>query len=279
VIDEARACGVARPMRRMDGRGGIMRKATRHWPCLAVGAALWVLTASARGSEPEPLVMSFGAYNAAPYAIMGDGEVTGGILYDLRKHLARRLDRPVVMQRVPRKRQPYGFREGWLDLTCMVNAAWLDDPDTFLWSDVVRRERETFLAPRAQAPSIRDLDDLAGKTVGTVFGYVYDPRLTARFESGDIERDDGASLQQNLRKLKAGRIDVVLSKAINLRYHLADGLGLDAFAITPFVLSSHDIYCAVRETHPDAETVVAAINGLIADGTMREILSRYPERS
>jgi polar amino acid transport system substrate-binding protein len=126
---------------------------------------------------------------------------------------------------------------------------------------------------------------LRGMVLGAISGYGYeteigdyiqahkDDRSRVQFASGDT------ALAQNLKKLVAGRVDVVIDDANVLRGAIADlGLG-DSVAVTGDEMGPVEIYIAFSPADPraaeHATLLSEGIERLRASGRLAEILARY----
>lgn len=78
----------------------------------------------------------------------------------------------------------------------------------FYYSDPVVESDTVFFHLKTTRFSWNSIDDLSGYVVGVTNGYYYHPALDSAIKAGKVHVQVGASDEQNLRKLLAGRIDV-----------------------------------------------------------------------
>lgn len=128
---------------------------------------------------------------------------------------------------------------------------------------------------------------LAGKVLGSVSGYAYGGDIGAYVEAhkGDRSKvqltsgDD--ALAQSLKKLVAGRLDVVIDDANVLAHVIAD-LGLCERVVIADKGTPAKIYVAFSPACPKAKEYAALLSEGVArlrsSGRLAEILSRYDVR-
>ncbi|MQG92530.1 ABC transporter substrate-binding protein [Pseudomonas sp. MN1F] len=158
----------------------------------------------------------------APYVYRDSGQAKG-IDYEVTTEVFRRLGVEVDWQFLPWKRclalVELGQADGVMDIfqvesrkAYMVYPAEpMSDVEFVLFQASDRRH------------AIRQLDDLAGLTVGTSPGYAYDAAFN---ESEDFRRETAPSHEANFGKLIRGRIDLLVTDRLVGRY-LQNQLGLE----------------------------------------------------
>lgn len=204
-----------------------------------------------------------------PLADIDEAQLRGGIHRDLAQALARKLNRQLVVQVLPRKRIAQALETGRGDLLCLYLPEWL--PGHFQWTQPFFPQTE-LLVSALSAPKPQALADLAGQPVGTVLGYTY-PELEAalgrRFQRIDVNTN-----ATNLRKLAVGRIAHVATIKTFYDYQLRKGEKLNAHK--PLLIKQYLTRCALspKSNVPLAE-VEHAISQLVGEGTISKILSDY----
>jgi len=158
----------------------------------------------------------------APY-VYRDGSRVRGIDYEVTTEVFRRLGVELDWQFLPWKRclalVEQGQADGVMDIfqvesrkTYMVYPAEpMSDVEFVLFQASDRRH------------AVRQLNDLAGLTVGTSPGYAYDRAFS---ESPDFHRETAPSHEANFGKLIRGRIDLLVTDRLVGRY-LRRQLGLE----------------------------------------------------
>lgn len=92
-----------------------------------------------------------------------------------------------------------------------ATAVWMyqeDRTEDYYFSDPVLNETFVLFTPRDAAFDWQTLDDLAGLTIGGGLGYSYGPDFDKALEEGTFTMLRQATVEQNLRMLAAGRIDL-----------------------------------------------------------------------
>lgn len=204
-----------------------------------------------------------------PLADIDDAQLRGGIHRDLAQALARKLNRQLVVQVLPRKRIAQALETGRGDLLCLYLPEWL--PGHFQWTQPFFPQAELLVSALAAARP-QSLTELAGQPVGTVLGYTY-PEFEAAL-GRRFQRIDVTSNAINLRKLSAGRIQHVATIKTFYDYQLRKGEKLNAHK--PLLIKQYLTRCAVspKSNVPLAE-VDHAISQLVGEGTISKILSDY----
>lgn len=232
-------------------------------------SVLLLATLTFGSAQAGPLVVLVDTSTEMPLADIRQGELRGGIHRDLAAALARKLNRSLELQVLPRKRIAMALESGQGDLLCLYLPEWL--PGHFQWSQPFFPQTELLVtALNAQQPQV--LADLAGQQVGTVLGYSY-PELEAAL-GARFRRTDVSSNVINLRKLAAGRIPHVATIKTFYDYQLRKGEKLNAHA--PLVIKQYLTRCALS---PNSSVALAevdhAIGQLVGEGAIGKILSNY----
>lgn len=239
------------------------------------------------------LLLCLTAYAAAPLRMVADNSLAppmarfdaarntllDGIVFDFGTALAAELGRQVHFKVVPTRRTRLLLQSGQADLLCFYAPVWLNEAELpaqrrFLWSHELVLDRDVLLQARKAKPA-SSLDDLHGLRIGTVHGYVY-PALQPLQDAGLIERDDTHSIEANLAKLRAGRLDAAVVNEVNFRYLRKLDPALDAELQQTLTLHEAMLACAVsrRSAIPFAR-LDAAIRTLITRGDLAWIYQRY----
>jgi ABC-type amino acid transport substrate-binding protein len=224
------------------------------------------LAAQARAAD---LVMVAPTDQAMPIVRFQDGHLTGGIIKDLGDAIAQRMGRRPVYLNVDVPGVQPTLGSGRADAMCYVMPFWIDGD--YLWSSPLIPDAEMVVA-RPAAATIRSLKDLRDKQVGTVAGYRY-PRveqvLGKRFARADAE-----NIEKNLQQLASGKVDYTIIGENTLAYlqriHPGQAMRVD------LVFSTYKAQCALsRKSSVSAEEFNRAIDALLEDGSVSQILARY----
>lgn len=212
--------------------------------------------------------------NTPPYAIFNQyQQLVGGLSKDILDELASLMQREVSYLDLPRARVEQWLHSGEADIACFLNPDWVEQPDKLLWSPPLFVTRQLFLRLVGN-PSINTLVDLAGKRVGTTRGFTY-PELEQVFSLGDVVRDDSHSLQSNIKRLKQGRLDVVMSVDLSFYYYQQTLQDADIVA-DPIWTEPPGVFCALSSQ--DIKRAMAFHQGLqqlVDSGFIQQRLNFY----
>ena len=234
----------------------------------AISVLLPALLAIAPASAAE-LVVLVDTSTEMPLADIDGGRLRGGIHHDLAQALARKLNRQLVAQVLPRKRIAMALDSGQGDLLCLYLPQWLPGP--YQWTQPFFPQTE-LLVSALNAPAPQELSDLRDRPIGTVLGYSY-PELEVALGM-HFRRADVSSNAINLRKLAAGRIAHVATIKSFYDYRLRQG---DKLPVHPPLQIRHYLTrCALSpNSSVKLEEVDNAITELINEGAIGRILSNY----
>lgn len=139
-----------------------------------------------------------------PLVQVDDGQVHGGILYDMMTSLARQVGSPAEFYIIPRKRLQAAMENGQIDVRCYAAQSWQPNlSGDYIWSIPVMQQRDILVAQVGDDAPV-DISRLTGEKIGTVLGFIY-PILDQGFASGALQRDDARNQLQVLEKLLAHR--------------------------------------------------------------------------
>ncbi|WP_028453157.1 ABC transporter substrate-binding protein [Chitinilyticum aquatile] len=154
-------------------------------------------------------VMLYSHYDYPPFVIP-DGE-------GLNQRLAERMSAlsqgryAFVLQMLPRKRLDQLLATpGWQGVVPWVNPQWFDDvrQQRFLWSAALLHDEDLLLSRPELALEWRGPESLQGLRLGGILGHRY-VDVDALVGRGLILREDVPTLEANVRKLMAGRVDAI----------------------------------------------------------------------
>jgi ABC-type amino acid transport substrate-binding protein len=233
-----------------------------------LSAALWTLSGAALAA-PGELVMLAPLDQAMPIARFQNGVLVGGIVKDFGDLLAQRLGRRPVYLNADTPDVTPALGSGRADAMCYVLPFWIDGD--YNWSPPLFPDAE-MLAARSDMPHLRSLKDLRDQPVGTVAGYRYqrvELVLGKRFR-----RVDAANMEANLQQMIAGKVPYTMLSEATLTYLQRSQPDLKLHA--GLVFSAYKAQCAfsTRSQIPFDE-VSRAIDTLLKDGSIRQILARY----
>lgn len=237
-----------------------------------------LLSASSLAQDTLPIRAIVSDSNTPPYAIFAaDASLQAGLSKDILDELGRRLGRPVTYLNLPRARVEPWLLEGKAELACFLNPDWVATPNELLWTDALFTTQQLLVRRRDTEP-LTGIQYLAGKRVGTTWGFTY-PELEQVFRSGDVIRDDAHSLESNLLRLQQGRLDVVMT--VDLSYHFYQKTAGDQnLAADPLWSEPPAVYCALSQHNTeDANALKRQFSQLVASGFVQQQLAFYMGQS
>jgi len=172
-------------------------------------------------------------------------------------------------------------REGLAD--CVVGAYWIDTPDFVFGEEPLGMDIQAFFVRRDHPFRFHGQpQDLRGMRVGVIGGYAYGEEYDRLIRlSGAVSEpmNDDNALEQNIRKMLAGRIDTTLESKFVMQAKLKD-LGLQRQVImagqfgepTPMYIACSP----AKHTSTHYVTLLdQGIRAMRASGELREMLARY----
>lgn len=201
-----------------------------------------------------------------------DGEVVGGILYDITLRVSEILGLSFRFMEMPRKRLDDAMLANSINVRNYSNPAWTPSASSFRWSPPLFLAEDRILTLRNHRP-IMVTEDLQGMRIGTILGYVY-PVLDPLFERNLIHRDDVTFFGRNFQKLLLRRIDGMVADSILLQWISREQK--DTVALQPLMLSSYSIHWAITpELDKAFPRLIPTLKTMVEDGTITTILSKY----
>jgi polar amino acid transport system substrate-binding protein len=243
-----------------------------------VSLLLLLLSAMSMSQQQEPLRAIVSDSNTPPYAIFAaDASLQAGISKDIIDELGRQLQRPVSYFNLPRARVEPWLQEGKAELACFLNPDWVVQPDLLLWTEPLFTTQQ-LLVRRHDTKPLTGIQYLAGKRVGTTWGFTY-PELEQVFRSGDVIRDDAHSLESNLQRLLQGRLDVVMTVDLSYHYYVKTA-GSQNLVADPLWSEPPAVYCAISQHDTgNAAELKQQFTKLVQSGFIQQQLAFYMGRS
>ncbi len=222
------------------------------------------------------LVLRTGLPEWAPWQIYEGTGVTG-IVVDIMLEYAARLGYTVQYEQLPQNRMLEGFKAQTLDLEPASNPAWRAEYDDIsVYSIPYYPTMDVMFMRKGNGLKPSSIQDFRGLRMGCVLGYYYSQGLQEELESGAITRDDAPTDSNNLQKLLAGRVDVIIiEKTVALYLMKQSGI---APAEVELVYEHSRADLSVR-LHKNKEALLpelnAALAAMIAEGFVQEVVDKY----
>ena len=195
--------------------------------------------------------------------------------------LAERVFAPVYQVRyvtMPWARALEEVRAGRIDAVIGANSN--DDPSLLYPRNPISRITDDFYVRADNPLAYRGLRSLRGKRVGIIKDYGYDPALRRMLDtSAQVEGTGGDDpLEQNIRKLLAGHLDVVVESGVIMQYKLKQ-LGLEKEIRHLGGIEQGHVYLAfspaLAQSRGRIRQYDAGIARLRASGALRTIYATY----
>lgn len=218
-----------------------------------------------------PAVSSWGP----PYGQFRDGQLAGGINYDLFVAVAEQLRLTLAPINMPRPRVDAAALAGEFDLRCQLSPDWIkSSAEAYLWTSPLFEMLDVLVGHDAIAAP-RDLDQLpAGSAVSTVLGFSY-PTLDERFQDGRLRREDTVAVDRALRKLSLRRTPYAVVNLRDLGWYLRNTPEHN-LATWRLPVARYDYRCAVPKlSRVDAPAVIAVLERLKLQGEIDRIVLRH----
>ncbi|MDO6527705.1 transporter substrate-binding domain-containing protein [Motilimonas sp. 1_MG-2023] len=220
------------------------------------------------------LVVTYAPSDNAPYVFLGPSGAESGIIVELMDELARRADVVVSYQQVARKRLEYSLQTGKVHVVVTSSPKWLAEPDKVDWALPIFDEKNV-LVIRRDSPNITNVEDLIGLTLGTVLGYAY-PEIDNELTNGLVIRSDSLEVMHNLTRLKAGRLDAVVTSDIQGTWLLKESGYQNELVFASFLFSEQKITPAVSKLSPvPLDQLNQVLQSMLDDGFITKLLQKY----
>ncbi|MBI2380277.1 MAG: transporter substrate-binding domain-containing protein [Gammaproteobacteria bacterium] len=183
---------------------------------------------------------------------------------------------------MPWERTLMSVRQGQFD--CAIGAYKEDAPD-FVFPEEPQGMDQSFLWVKTDdAWKFNGLDSLKGRSVGLIGGYAYDEAFQKFVENAGngvqvqtINADNG--LEQNIKKLQAGRVNVVVESESVMKAKLADMGMSDQIRSAGTLTDPVPMYIACSPAKASskeyARLLGEGVRQLRASGELKAILDKY----
>ncbi|MDN6859998.1 transporter substrate-binding domain-containing protein [Pseudomonas sp. CAN2814] len=235
-------------------------------------ATALLLTATLAQADDRPLRFSVVDSWAMPLAQIENGELTGGILFELFNETAHELGRTAAFHIVPRARIEQALLTHSVDVRCYVSRTWIEHEfSDYRWTVPLMVQRDLLVT--RDAPADR-LESISSQSIGTVLGYHY-PRLQPLLDSHWLTRDEARNQELVLKKLRIGRYQYAISSEFALNWFNRELPEAERLQIAS-VIEETPLSCMVLDS-PEVHTdeVLSALAKIKASGKIEQILDHY----
>lgn len=163
------------------------------------------------------------------------------------------------------------------DFDAIVGVWYTDERAGVLaFSEPFMQNRLQFMKRAADDIQLRNRDDFVGLRVGIVEDFAYSEQ---QYDTTGIDIVSGGSVGENVDRLLANELDLVLGDHLVLRHEADQRRAAKRLEILPLVLESRSLHLAVSRKRPDHSQIVTAFDKSIAamkaDGTYNSMLANY----
>ena len=157
-------------------------------------------------------------YSYPPYIV----SKSEGLSFELASYLTQaskgRFKFVVVL--VPKNRLMHNLKNThWKGIVPWVTPIWMQELQgrRFIWSETLFEAGDVVVSRKARAIEWRSPADIYGLRFGGILGHSYSD-LDMAFLENKILREDAPDLVSNLKKLEAGRVDVLFAPDYAIKY-------------------------------------------------------------
>lgn len=210
-----------------------------------------------------------------PYAFFdSDRNLTGGAVKDVIEAIGKKANLPVEFVYLSRNRVDTAMERGQAEVRCYMNEAWAIRPENYLFSQPIFQTSNSIIWKRDRKPILK-MDDVQGKTIGTVAGYIYGG-LGGLFKTGKAKRTDAVSEGMNVTLLQKDRIDYAIVETTSFNWILKKKEGMAALEVESFLVEVVPVKCAVlKKNRQSFKVIESALEKMKQDGTMKAIVAKY----
>ncbi|MEH6473137.1 MAG: transporter substrate-binding domain-containing protein [Halopseudomonas sp.] len=235
------------------------------------------LLTSALASSAYAATVNLYTYHLTPPFVSGKGE---GLTYDMASYLTSKSAGKFefVVKELPRKRLNEVIKSDQSGVVPWVSAAWFKDKEetTYLWTSGFFEDGNALLSPASNKVEFDgDVASLHGLKFGAVRGHHY-KGIDEAVDAGKIKRQDAQSIDANLKKLAAGRVDFSSAANSASRFLVAQ-MGLTDkvhFSSKPHTQYSRRFL--VMKQLPEVQGFLSdVVNGMPQDAEWQSIVGKY----
>ncbi|WP_293766254.1 transporter substrate-binding domain-containing protein [uncultured Aquitalea sp.] len=234
--------------------------------CLAVCAAA------------QPLLVATDE-NLPPFSFVEGGKVVG-VDVDMLREAARRAHVALDIQPMPWKRVLQELRQGDVPLASPL----FRTPEREAFADYLGPVHISMLGLFVRKDRMfpfNKVDDLQGKRLGVMRGFVMQDELDAAIKAGRVQVEEGTTVEQNVGKLVLGRVDAFINNVASTYYQVRGTPAAQQIVVLPVLLQEHrPAFLAASKAArgaalPGVEALGKALQKQMQDGTYQKILAGY----
>ena len=267
-------------------KSGSMLKPAGGLFCLMLVVLLFTGQALARG------VLRLATFDTPPKEYLDDGEPVG-LNIDILNEAFRRLDIEISIEFFPLQRCLVMAKKGAVDgVFAIVRTPEREKYLTFPATPLYECDFYLFKLKDRNISLAQDYSNANKYTLGTAHGFNYNDEINSAIAQGRFKRVEPVwDIRQNMVKLLAGRVDMVLEDKVTVLHYLKEMNSEDkadtvmaANGNTPFVAGTNKTYLAFSKYTISPELVEkfsTVLKDMLQDGTIKKYEEKYlvPENS
>lgn len=235
-------------------------------------AACLLLACTTLQADQSPLRFAINDSWGMPMVRIEHDTAVEGILVDLQRALAAKVDREAKLIVLPHMRVERAMDSGDIDVRCYVSPSWINaGHKRFIWTRPFMSQRDLLVSTE---PGSFKVEELQRERIGTVLGFNY-PRLQPLFERGQLFREDTRTQDQALLKLRAGRYRYAITNEHSLAWFNRQQTP-EQRLFAQSVLATVPVSCIVRN-EPDVPVLelLHAMEQMAEEGRFDQIINEY----
>lgn len=180
-----------------------------------------------------------------------------------------------VLIPLPVARAHREFEQGHVDIEPGINSAWRQSTTVpGVYSKAYDISAEVIVFNRTPKNPIRTPQDLLGKRLGVVRGFVY-PDFEPYFASGQIIRVSNVSQENLVLQLSKGRLQQIIMGKATVEYMIKTNPNFKNLVVGHTMMKTD----VMMRVHPSKAQLLprlnAALDKLVADGQLEKIYAKY----
>ncbi|MEE4241835.1 MAG: transporter substrate-binding domain-containing protein [Desulfopila sp.] len=245
---------------------------------IALVTLLSVQSGQASSSLPTEVTLVNDPY--PPYVMPAGHPLGPGIDMEIALQVLKNLGIEVTVELMPFRRVLATLEAGQADMT--TSLSFRKERDAYLlWSRPYRKDvRYIFFTRRDSSFNPQRLDDLSGKDVGMVSGFVFPP---AFIENRDIRKTEAPHMESLVNMLLADRFDAIIVNSVVGRYQLqATGRMTEVKEaqfelVTPGSKGTVMAFSRARNHEELVRHFDQELERMLSDGAIERIVEKYLE--
>lgn len=209
------------------------------------------------------------------------GFANEGLSFDLMTEILGRIDQTFTLELLPQKRVLSRLRTGTADAVTVVSKN--KERERYInFSVPIFQKLGLVWFNHSRTPNFewQSYEDLKGLKIGIVLGHNYGDDFIAAVKKYDLTLEPVTREEQNFAKLKAGRVDVVLSVEMVARQIFRNYKYMGVFSAAEKPYYSKDYHVGFSKASPSKSLlpkVNQAIRGAKSEGVLQKIVARHVE--